>query len=172
MAHAAAMDFARSAAPLPVVERAIEEVLTRRQAEVARMMACSIIPAPGGGDVLRLVRFYRWVQSSWEREDGPLPADLARMATTMHLPLGCEGEDWHTGPGIGFCVGMKALGFGKHCSRRSFGYAGALGGGNLVVGMVEPELGITIAAAIGPLGRAASALKAVLTALYEDVLPP
>ena len=123
------------------------------------------------GPVTELVRFYRWVQSSWESTAGPLPASLARMATTMQLPLGCENEDWRTGPGLGFCVGMKALGLGKHCSRLSFGYAGALGGGNLVVGLAEPQHDIVIAAAVGCLGRrAAFALKAVVTALYEDVL--
>lgn len=87
------------------------------------------------------------------------------------LPLGCENEDWHTSPGLGFCVGMKALGLGMHCSRLSFGCAGALGGGNPVVDLVEPRHDIIIAAAVGCLGRrAAFALKAVVTALYEDVL--
>jgi hypothetical protein len=42
---------------------------------------------------------------------------------------------------------------------------------NLVVGLAEPQHDIVIAAAVGCLGRrTAFALKAVVTALYEDVL--
>jgi hypothetical protein len=68
---------------------------------------------------------------------------------------------------------MRRLGFGRHCSPRSFGYGGAVGGSNVVVGLAEPDHDFCLAVAVNRIGReSAFGLKAIVTAMYEDVLDP
>jgi CubicO group peptidase (beta-lactamase class C family) len=110
------------------------------------------------GPLSDLARFYQWVQQSLKSGSGPLPAALVRQATT---------------DGLGFCVGLKELGFGRRCSPRSFGYGGALGGSNVVVGMAEPDHDFCLAVVVNRIGReSAFGLKAIVTAMYEDILDP
>ena len=124
------------------------------------------------GSLTDLVRFYRWLGSSIDSPAGPLPVRLAIEATTLQLPEDATHEIWNCGHGLGFSVGMKALGLGKHCSRRSFGGAGALAGSNVVVGLVEPDHGFALAVAVNRLGRpSAFGLRAIVAALYEEVIP-
>jgi CubicO group peptidase (beta-lactamase class C family) len=110
------------------------------------------------GPLTDLVRFYRWLQSSLTSSGGPLPAPLAREMTDQNQSLG-------------LVVGMKKVGMGKHCSPSSFGFGGALGGSNVVVGLVEPEHDFALAVVVNRIGReSAFGLKAIVTAMYEDVV--
>jgi CubicO group peptidase (beta-lactamase class C family) len=110
------------------------------------------------GPLSDLLRFYQWVRLSAEATDGALPVELVRE---------------FTGEGRGFAVDLKRLGFGRHCSPRSFGFGGAVGGRNVVVGLADPEYGFSAAVLVNRIGReSALGLKAICTAIYEDVAGP
>jgi CubicO group peptidase (beta-lactamase class C family) len=112
------------------------------------------------GPLSDLARFYRWIQDTLKEPNELLPESLVREATATDRVMG-------------FCVSMKKFGFGKHCSPRSFGFGGAVGGSNVVVGLAEPDHDFCLAVAVNRIGRdSALALKAIVTAMYEDVLDP